>query len=201
MQRNKKALNGEIQLTGQEISEDTGQEISEDAGPVPQVSDTEMAPGDPIFVLWENGLWYPATCISINQRRVEYEWLDPAGYERTGCADRGKVRLRIVGSFKIPVGARIFVKWKEDNNWFPAKFIGKRKNNIHFEWEFPGEYEATGIVESSHVRLMVNEAQNVKLNPMLLPGEDAVRRFTKDISTSCSKDSLASSSVRSTAQL
>jgi hypothetical protein len=187
MQRKNQTHNCEVQLTGQEISED--------AGPASQVSIsvTDLAPGDPIFVLWEDGLWYPATCISINQRRVEYEWLDPAGYAETGRADTSKVRPRIVGSFKTPVGTRILVKWKEDNNWFPAKFLGKRGNHVDFEWESPGDFEATGTVESSHVRLMVNEAQNVKLTPMLLPGEDAVRRFTKDISTSCSKESTSSS--------
>jgi hypothetical protein len=194
MQRNDQTHNCHIQLTGREISEDTG--------PASQVSisDTDLAPGDPIFVLWGNGLWYPATCISINQRRVEYEWLDPAGYTETGFADTSNVRRRIVGSFNIPVGTRIFVKWKEDNNWFPAKFLGKRENHVDFEWESPGEFEAEGTVESSHVRLMVNEAQNVKLNPMLLPGEDAVRRFTKDISTYCSKETT-SSSLRSGAEL
>jgi hypothetical protein len=172
------ALDHSIELTGQELVEE-----SRGNDQAHQISESDIVPGDPIFVLWKNRIWYPATCISNQHRRVEFRWLDPGNFEATGSANQTKVRRRIVGTFKIATGTPIYVKWSEDNMWYPAKFLSKHANKVQFTWETPGEYEATGSVDPCHVRIMISESA-VHLNPSLLPSEDAVRRFTKDISTS-----------------
>lgn len=178
-----KFLNREIELTGQEIYDNSGGDsasgASQDSG-----SNIDIAPGDAIFVLWENRIWYPATCISNNQRIVDFQWLDPGDYPSTSSADLDKVRRRIIGSFEIAVGSLIYVKWSEDGKWYRAKFLSKHADTVRFEWETCGEFEPTGTVESSHVRIMVDESQPIKPSPMFLPCEDSVRRYTKDSSTS-----------------
>ncbi len=188
-----------IELTGQEIFEDSG---GDDQAQISSSTDAQISSGDPIFVLWENHIWYAAICISINHQRVEYRWLDPGNYAEIGSTHLNQIRRRIVGSFEIPAGTLIYVKWSEDNNWYRARFRSKRANNVHFEWdgEYHGDWEATGTVESSHIRIMIDEAQAIRLDPMLLPSEDAVRRFTKDTSTSMQQESQAPS-TRSTDNL
>ena len=184
----------QIELTGQEIFEDSGGDDQIEASQV-SINDAHIVPGDPIFVLWENNIWYAATCIGIKHRKVQYRWIDPGNYEETGSTDPNKIRRRIVGSFKIAAGTLIFVKWAGDGNWYSAKFRSKRANNVQFEWDeqYHKEWGVTGTVESSHVRIMIGEAQAIRLDPMLLPCEDAVRRFTKDTSTSITQEPQAAS--------
>ena len=153
--------------------------------------------------MWEeNNIWYPATCICANQQSVEFRWIDPGNYAETGSTDLEKVRHRIVGSFEIAAGTPIYVKWADDGSWYPAKLLSKLENNIRFEWESRGDWEDIGTVELSHVRIIINEVQaiNPRLNPMLLPSEDAVRRFTKDISTSERQESASTRSELATAK-
>jgi hypothetical protein len=178
-----------IQLTGQELNEAGGKDRVS--------SDADIAPGDPIFVLWTNRIWYPATCISTDHQNVEFRWLDPGNYDETGTTDLSQVRRRIVGSYEIAAGTRIYVKWSEDSNWYPATFISKHADSVHFEWEDCGDFDATGTVDSSHIRIMVDEAEATKMNPFLLPCEDAVRRYIKDISTSHRQEPSFSASSRS----
>jgi hypothetical protein len=183
------ALNHSIEFTGQELVEESGGKVQ-----ALQICRSDIVSGDPIFVLWRNQIWYPATCIGIKQRRVEYRWLDPGNFEATGSADLTKVRHRIVGTFEIAAGTLIHVKWSEDSKWYPAKFLSKHANSVQFTWENPGEYEATGSVDPCHVRIRISESA-VKLNPSLLPSEDAVRRFTKDISTSKRQEPASTRSI------
>jgi hypothetical protein len=188
----------EIQLTGQEIYDNSGgndasrdSRASQDSG-----SESDIAPGDAIFILWKNKIWYPATCISKTHRIVEFRWLEPGDYPSTGSANLDKVRRRIVGSFEIAVGSLIYVKWSEDGKWYRAKFLSKHANTVQFEWESCGDFEPTGTVESSHVRIMIDESQPIKLSPVFLPCEDSVRRYNKDCSTSYRQETSLSAPMR-----
>jgi hypothetical protein len=185
----------EIELTGQELYDTSG---GNDASRASQVSggDSDIAPGDAIFVLWKNRIWYPATCLSKSDRIVEFRWLEPGDYPSTGSTDLDKVRRRIVGSFEIAVGSLIYVKWSEDGKWYPAKFLSKHANTVQFEWESCGDFEPTGTVESSHVRIMIDESQPIKLSPVFLPCEDSVRRYNKDCSTSYRQKTSLSAPMR-----
>ena len=183
--------NFEICLTGTEIYEGSVREDQTIQDSSSKSSDCDFAIGDPIFVLWENHIWYPATCIRVDNQSVEFRWLDPGKYAATGSTDLKKVRRRIIGSVEISVGTQIYAKWSQDGCWYPAKFLSKHANSIRFEWESRGEWEAEDTVELSHVRVTIQEALAVKLNPMLLTSEDAVRRFTKDISTANRPESVS----------
>ena len=178
-------LNRNIEVTGHELDGYSGENGASRAsqGGVTDRESEDIAPGDAIFVLWKNQIWYPATCLSKEHSKVEFRWLDPGNYPSIGSAGLDEVRRRIIGSFEIAVGSPIHVKWSEDQKWYPAKFLSKHADTIQYEWETCGEFQSTGSVESSHVRIRVDESQSNKQSPIFLPCEDSVRRYNKDLST------------------
>jgi hypothetical protein len=149
-----------------------------------EISTAHVKIGDPIFVMWTDGLSYPATVIGLSEdgsarREIKYRWIDPKGYAETGFAQLKAVKTRKVGSIGyLYDGCRVMAQWSEDRMWYPARVRNKTTDSVTVLWDFSEGHAPEATVDPSCVRVIYNALEAV--TPHSLPNEESVCRFSKD---------------------